>query len=310
MVTDRGTLFIQNPHTDSASRGMLCCPAVVEERFGPPSRTDVVAARRAATNSQAEAQAAAACVPLLLQTDDKSFFKRPAMFSKEALETAITEKTVDWMNPWVADGGAPIGIWSVKPLVDTLQTFKDNFAKAPSSRGPDRRAQSVVGSGMGYDEIMPCLAAASPPNGDFIELKFKTGVSVSLARLSRTLMMFGYMDDCVVMDGEPNDAGQLRALESGCVQLAVFKLKAAKEKLGCETISSIVNLVEKMTCDEDVKHFCGKVDVFRFKVEACVLFLGLCVCSDGLQRSFGWLPGCSVHPAETHPTAAPNPANP
>ena len=60
------------------------------------------------------------------------------------------------------------------------------------------------------------MSTFDPPEEDVVELKYAGGkVSLPLARMSKTLYAFGYMADCVILDSEPNDVGQVRLLSQG-----------------------------------------------------------------------------------------------
>ena len=124
-------------------------------------------------------------------------------------------------------------------------------------------------AGMGLDELLAIMSNFSPPSSDIVELKYGGGqVTLSLARLSKTLNAFGYMSDCVIIDAEPNDACQIRVLKEGSLDIAHFSMAELVTKFPGKSMEELITLVGNLQTADEVASFLEKVCVHRMAIEA------------------------------------------
>lgn len=83
------------------------------------------------------------------------------------LEKAIADRSVDWTQPWVlSDTAAAQEVFAKDPMKSTLQDFLKNFPGSPSAQSGSRRAQTILMTGMGLEQVRPLLSGWSPLEQD------------------------------------------------------------------------------------------------------------------------------------------------
>ena len=120
-----------------------------------------------------------------------------------------------------------------EPLKSSLLNFQSKFSASEAAR-KDARAQSLLMSGSGYEEVDAFFRTYLPKE---IELQWPGGGGgaaappMSLARMHSSIMMYGYLSSLNSVDREPNFAGQLRLATHGEVLLIAAPLRSLSEQL-------------------------------------------------------------------------------
>lgn len=108
-----------------------------------------------------------------------------------------------------------------------------------------------------------------PSCQDCVELKYQAATSsLQLARLSKTIAVFGYMPDCIIADTEPHDAGQLRTLSHGSVEIIVASVASLTSALVNHKLTDIVKVLQELNTEDAIKKLAAHAPMYKLSVSA------------------------------------------
>ena len=177
---------------------------------------------------------------------------------------------IDWSKPWLITKSVnSTDAFGTAPANKTIEDFRKGFPEAESCKTSHRRARTPWLPGLGQAETMQALSKYTPPDDRVVELGSKSPAPVNLMRLSKTFHLFGFMEDCVYVETEPDFAGQLRCIHDGELDFYAINIEEmTKGVASCKGISDMVTAVSELKTIAEVSVFAKQVVVVHFLAKA------------------------------------------